>query len=251
MNIASVSDELYLKYCVPCFNSFKKNKNVKYFLYYIGDSVPSFDNTILIQDNTFLSSVKNIEKNLKYEDNEYRVYFPDNKVYVSEKECYCNNIRFQYISNLLESCIKNLVFTDADMICNKKIDFLPTLCYKKDIALQHYYVDSNGNVSTNGNIRYRTNFMYINNTSNTRTLFSNLAAEIKKNYKFWGHVDIFTSFVLTQNNLKIAELPTDFIDTNYKNNSFIWSGESFRKHEDSVEASTKNNRFLNALNVYK
>jgi hypothetical protein len=93
--------------------------------------------------------------------------------------------------------------------------------------------------------------MYINNTAGTKILFSRVSAEIEKNYKFWGHVDMFSNFVLKQNNLKIVNLPTDFIDTNYCDKSFIWSGESFRKNANLVNASTKNTKFINSLTVYK
>jgi hypothetical protein len=238
ISIACVSDLNYITYAQAMFNSFKyKHKQLQYHLLYVGNNKEYTNKTInLSYDNIQLSDKKDIIKDFSTEDNEYKQFFTGN-VMLSEKNCYCNNLRFKFVSNLLNTGIKNLIFIDADMLCNRNIDFLKLISYKKDICLQPYF---------EGKKYYRTNFFYINNTSPTREFFNAVAAGIEKDFGMfkWGHTKYFTELV-KQSNLKILDLPENFIDTNYSNNSYIWSGESFRKEKNLVSISTKNFNYIN------
>ena len=243
ITIACVSDSNYIPYAQAMFNSFKHNhKQLQYHLLYVGSNKKYTNRTINVSyDNTQLSDKKDTIKDFSTEDNEYKQFFTDN-VMLSEKNCYCNNLRFKFISNLLDSGIKNLIFTDADMLCNRNVDFLKVISHKKDICLQSYLEDKK---------YYRTNFFYVNNTLATREFFNAVAVGIEKDFGMlrWGHTKYFTQLI-NQSNLKVSELPEDFIDTNYCNNSYIWSGESFRKRKDLVGISTKNFNYINKYESY-
>lgn len=244
ISVACVTDKDYLSYAHAMIRSFKEHhKDVDVYMYYIGCKNEYKNRDFnLFYDKTKLSSKKNILKKKSTEDNEYYNYFK-NPILLSEKNCYCNNKRFEFVYDLLMNNVKNIVFSDADMLCNANIDFLKVLSFKKDICLQTY-IDKN-------NEFFKTNFFYVNNTENSRIFFKKLSNNIDKKLGFftWGHTKFFTDEA-KNSNLKIVNLPEDFVDTNYKENSYIWSGESFRKNRDLVEISSKNFNYINKFEKY-
>jgi len=243
ISIACVSDSGYLRYAKAMFKSFNyKHQKLQKHMLYVGNKQEYVNEAINMHyDGTQLSDVKDIIKDTNTEDNEYKQYFT-NSTFLSEKNCYCNNQRFKFISNLLEANTRNLIFTDADMLCNRNVDFLKAISYKRDICLQPYFEDKK---------YYRTNFCYINNTPATRDFFKMVSVGIEKDFGLlkWGHTKYFTELI-KQSNLKVLDLPENFIDTNYSADSYIWSGESFRKDKNMVNLSTKNFNYINKYESY-
>jgi len=243
ISLACVADREYLPYAEAMIRSFKEfYKKANVYMLYVGSTNEYINDDITIfYDNRTLSKKKNILKDKNTEDNEFLTFFKKDN-YLSKKNCYCNNQRFKFISMLLEKNIKNLIFIDADMLFNKKIDFLKIISYKKDILLQPYY--DNG-------IFYKTNFLYINNTLKTKNVFKYISKNLEKEFGLytWGHTKYFSKIIKTFD-LNIVELPENFIDTNYTDNSYVWSGENFRKNKKLVKQSTNNFKYIKKYKSY-
>lgn len=251
LSIAAVSDKEYLKYVLPCFKSVKaNNKDVHFYLYYIGEfnELTGYDMSriTIFFDNKKLCPENNIVKKLNTIDNEFLKFF-NSFEYVSEKNCYCNNARFYFIKKLLNLHINNIVFLDADNLCNKSLNFLIPYAYKYDILLESFNVDENGFYNEVGNKRYKTNFMFIKNNKNTKKLFTSIANNCSVFNNMWGHTEFFTNEII-KNNINVKELPKNFVDTNYNNTSVIWSAEGFRKQKNLIKNSTNNTKFFDKLN---
>jgi len=251
LNIAAVSDKEYLDFVIPCFKSIKaNNKNANFYLYFIGEPGELLNyqtsHISIFFDNKKLCTEKHIVKKLNTIDNEFLKFF-NTYEYVSEKNCYCNNARFYFIKKLLNLQINNIVFLDADSLCNKSLSFLIPYSYKYDILLESFNVDNNGFLNEVGTKRYKTNFMFIKNNKNTKKLFTSISDKCNIFDTMWGHTEFFTNEIF-KNNINIKELPKNFVDTNYSDNSFIWSAEGFRKQKNLIKNSTKNNKFFNKLN---
>lgn len=243
ISLACVTDKEYLPYTNAMISSFKNyHKEVEIYIHYIGNKNEFTNNTVnIFYENINLSTKKNIIKNIDFEDNEFLNFFTHKNV-LSKKNCYCNNQRFMFINNLLEQNIKNLIFIDADMLFNKNVDFLKTITYKKDVGLQSYFDKEN---------YYKTNFMYINNTAKSRKVFNYISKNIDSEFGLytWGHTKYFSN-VIKLFDLNIAKLPENFVDTNYYDNSYVWSGENFRKNPKLVKQSTKNFKYIEKYKSY-
>jgi len=246
LNIALVSDYNYLSYTNSCTKSLlQHNKNINIFLCYIGKKTElknlNYKHINITLKNKKFNDNKKTKKPKHTMDNEYVQYFPNSSEYVTKKNCYCNNIRFFFIKSLLNKGINNIVYIDVDNLCNKNLNFLLPYSYNFDILLEPF--TSNKSKKLN----YKTNFMFIKNTQNTRKFFNTLVKKIKNKIYTWGHTNLFTD-IITKTDIKIKNLPNNFVDTSYNENSYIWSGESFRKNKNLVKLSTNNNKFLDKIN---
>lgn len=255
IRVAAVSDFKYLYYIKALFTSFlKHNSNTYFYLYYVGrediSQLLSFPNLKIYQDETTIKD-KTVIKSIDTEDTVYKQYF-DHQNSVSRKACYCNNIRFQFASKLLEENISNFFLIDADMICNKDIQSMKVISRKYDLCIQPYFEDETGSMNEHGDKYYCVNFMYINNTEQSKLFFKKLSKNIKDEFGMfrWGHAKFFRDQLLKSNNLKVLDMPWIYRDTNYNKNSYVWSGENFRKNPKLVQQSTKEFKFIEQVKRY-
>jgi hypothetical protein len=255
IRVAAVSDFNYLFYIKALFTSFlKHNSNVYFYLYYVGNEEISqllnFPNLKIYQDNIIIKD-NTVIKSVDTEDVVYKKYF-DQKNFVSRKACYCNNIRFQFASKLLEENVSNFFLMDADMICNKDIQSIKVISRKYDLCIQPYFEDRAGNINEHGDKYYCVNFMYVNNTEQSRLFFNNLSKTIKEEFGIykWGHAKFFKEQLFQYKNLKVLDMPWIYRDTNYNENSYIWSGENFRKNSKLVQQSTNEFKFIDQVEKY-
>jgi lipopolysaccharide biosynthesis glycosyltransferase len=259
ITVVCVTDSKYVKYLKPFLKSINKNSNsLRVYIKCVGidESIKKtfyewHDKLILENDETILDETRWYSRNKDVLDAVFLQNIDPSKAkLVNQKICYCNNIRFRLLRELLDLGYDNLLFMDVDMIVRddltKYLKDLTEPNSEYDISMQPYLIsktdksicyDLKDEHTLDKNIfekLYCVEFMLIKNNERTKELFKECESEVDNilGLYTWGHAPSFGKCVRKIKDLKICELPHCFKDEGFGQNSPVWSGEDFRKLEE-------------------
>jgi len=154
----------------------------------------------------------------------------------SEKEAYCANVRFLKIPGILEQYSNDIIYIDVDNIINRDIHILYKHMVEYDLLAAPCLPNDP---------RLSTTIIGIKNNKKTRSVFRKMSNEIHENILDWGTDHIVYNRLINTNDIKIHILPDDFIDEEYRADSYIWIN-----HLTMYGLSDKYQDVLNEVHLY-
>lgn len=224
LTIITVCDESYLKFVRVLFNSIKVNVKIPFKFHLHAINIPdkvldsfskNYNNLTISKDNIILDDTPN--KDIVFKK--------------SKKECYCANIRANVLLNLLEKENKYILYLDADSIVRKDLNHLLNLLKKNDIIIfrRDYQEEPR--------LKVLTSLIGLNNNNNTKKFIENwkhYMMQEKILYSWYSDQLYFYETMNEMPDVSISTVPVAYVDSGFKNNSFIWNGKANRKHVNII-----------------
>lgn len=149
------------------------------------------------------------------------------KTMYSEQAAYSCHSRFKTIMELLDK-FDCLLCLDADTIVKKNFDHL---FEKKDHDM---YVVPSGE---DDDLFHNEGLLLINSTTNSRSYFKDVHDKIFDGNTFhdWDVDTVILSETYDQSDIDIGLLSKTYKDKQHKTDSYMWSGDGPRKHQDTFK----------------
>ena len=257
LTVTCTSDESYIPHLIPLINSINTNtSNIRLYIRLVNVEqevgVTLYDlhpNIEILWDNTSLST----KRELLNGDGVLISFIDEGRAkygyLLSEKICYCSNIKYNTINRLLSRGDPYILHMDVDAIVRKGLYELVQLIkqhdivIRKDTGLPKFRRNSEPNGET-----YRQGVIGINNTAPVRRLFDRIETAVSKDMKNWDadQISFYHVFEAMKDELKFYNLPISYRDacyasldgdttsTSFNDNSHIWSGSHRSKYIQEI-----------------
>jgi len=173
---------------------------------------------------------------------------------MSDKACYCSNIRFRVIENMLQNEFKHVVFMDVDAIVMRGLDPLRQLISKHDITIMK---ESRGFNDPNpirrdryappDNIDWHCGIIGVSNNEISRDFISKLKTRTENDMFNWdADQDQFNiTYKEFGDTIDIHNLPKQFKDEGYRSDgysvdSYVWCGAGEAKYSNEQYITEQN-----------
>ena len=174
----------------------------------------------------------------------------------SNLACYCSNIRFRVIENLLNKGYETVLFMDVDAIVKKNLSTLHGLIASHDITImkEHRGFNSRSTIISKqlappDMIDWHCGIIGVQNNNTTMKFIKTLKERTERDMWNWDADQ--DQFNITYNEFKdkirLCNLPREYKDEGYRqkrysDDSYIWCGAG--------EAKYSNRQYINEQNKY-
>ena len=270
LTIGCISDEKYVPLLKPFLTSlYNFNQDIKVYATlvdceHLNDNVQSISNNItIVNDNISLSTKRKhlARHGLPVFDTLNNTStkpisggFKGPRWLMSDKACYCSNIRFRVIADILNRGHKQVLFMDVDAIVRKPLHDLTKLITDHDITILK---EIRGFNSENPALRdkfappdfidWHCGIIGIRNNEICREFISKVQERTEADMWNWdADQDQFNiTFNEYADKVKLCNLPKEFKDegyrsTGYSDNSYIWCGAGEAKYSNSQYITEQN-----------
>lgn len=165
---------------------------------------------------------------------------------MSNKACYCSNIRFRVILDIMKKKYNEILFMDVDAIINKPLIDLQSIISKNDITIMKEMRGFNDPDPINAEkfappdkIDWHCGIIGLSNNEITRTFFEQVMRETEADMFNWdADQDQFNiAYKKYKDKIKLFNLPREFKDEGYRHggysdDSYIWCGAGEAKYSN-------------------
>tara|TARA_Y100000361_G_scaffold9552_2_gene7692 strand:- start:3430 stop:4212 length:783 start_codon:yes stop_codon:yes gene_type:complete len=165
----------------------------------------------------------------------------------SEDHCYCAHSKFKNAAELLSEGFEKVLILDADTIIRKNIDPLFDMVDDCDLAIDFSKV-GRGCILPEGQLSFKEGLMLIKNTEICRIFFKKINLRLDQLRRSRSslydidsdHVLMAHFFEKIKNKIRIKKIPKTYKDTDFKDESHMWSGKGDRKTSSEKYVQLKN-----------
>lgn len=165
----------------------------------------------------------------------------------SEDHCYCAHSKFKNAVELLNEGFEKVLILDADTIIRKKIDSLFDMVDDYDLAVDFSKVGP-GCIIPEGQLSFKEGLMLIKNTEICRGFFKKINLKLDQLRSSRSslydidsdHILMAHFFEKIKNEIRIKRIPSTYKDTDFKDESHMWSGKGDRKTSSKKYIQLKN-----------
>ena len=159
---------------------------------------------------------------------------------VSDLQCYCSNIRFRNIHDLLKQGHDSVLYMDVDAIVRKDLNQLEQIIKSNDIVIKtNKYIRDVEPTDLPDGIEWHCGLIGVNNTPQSRKFIEALMINTEKDMYYWdSDQDQFNNvYKSIGHTVQIDDIPTSFKDQgpdddgrdDFNHDSHIWSGAGYIK----------------------
>ena len=244
LTIVCSTNEKYLQYVKPFFNSLEKNiKNINVILRLVNCN--NFNNEYENFDLYKIYEYKDFKNKIitNYEDSKKLNYIElkekikksklGNSIFKRDEGVYCSNIKFNTINLLIDNDFKYILYLDVDTIVNGDFNSIIHDSKNYDLAMFVDKNDINSYITTYGEeyMGLNAGFMYINNTEVSKNFYKKLEHRVNKNIFDIEADEVEFQKLLSEIDIKILYVGKKYKDNGpvYSHDSYMWSGQSDEK----------------------
>jgi lipopolysaccharide biosynthesis glycosyltransferase len=233
LTIFVVSDDGYLKFVKPLFNSIKANVKIPYRFhlhainieeYKLDELSEIYSGITFTHDNLFLDDTPNKRNAFKK----------------SNKAAYCANIRAKILHELMIQGHEYILYLDADSIVIRDLKNLLTLIQENDLVIFRR------DIQKDPRLKVLTSVIGITNNRNSLAFvdaWKNCMLRERILYSWFSDQSYFHKTMTKLSHVKIGYLPEEYVDASFNSNSCIWNGKAKRKYIDKS--------YIKAMEKYK
>lgn len=155
----------------------------------------------------------------------------------SEQHCFCAHNKIFLANEYLTTGYDKILVMDVDCIFRKNIDSILDL--QGDLVLQYNHY---GKFTA-----FKEGCMLIRRTSGTKILFENVNDRLHHKFRTKidydidsDHIELGNMYELLRDNIDLQPLPFEYKDTEYSDDTYIWSGKGDRKEKSNIYKSKHN-----------
>lgn len=157
----------------------------------------------------------------------------------SEEHCYCAHSKFKNAVELLDQGFERVLVLDADTIVRKKIDSIFLMVDDCDLAVE-FSESQKGCILPEGQTAFKEGLMMIKNTKICKDFFRKVSEKLEQSrisksrlYDIDSdHILMAHFFEKIKHNIKVKKISKLYKDTDFKSESYMWSGKGDRKKKD-------------------
>lgn len=270
LNVCCISDEKYIQLLKPFLRSlYASNPDVYTHVTLVdceskNQEISSIHSNIKItNDNIKLSTKrKHLDKHgIPLFDNLHSKKrksitggFDGPKYLLSDKACYCSNIRYRVISDVLSTGAKAVVFMDVDAIIRRPLSGLTDNILNNDITIMKEVRGFNSEVkyvsdkyAPDDHIDWHCGIIGIKNNPITQEIFKVLQARTEADMYNWDadQEQFNIMYKEYKNKFKLGSITHEYKDEGYKregytSDAYIWCGAGEQKYSNQQYVTEQN-----------